>query len=820
MLTEILEQLDYFRIRQTIAGHCMTTEGKAKLNKRLPYVDINLMNTRKQEASEWVAYLSAGRENPIIQFDAVEPLFHIISVEGAVLELEQIYNLGKFCQCVINVKKYLSNEGEKDFERRGKFKLNLPSLNSLSEKLPDLYQPEEMIFHVIDKDGALKDLPELRAIRSSIQKIRKDIESLMKSYTSNQNLKDVLQSDVPVLRGDRQVLAVKSNARGKISGIVHELSQSGQTAYIEPDDIVRKNNDLLQEEFRLQQEIRRILRELTKQLSEFKSSFEFAHRIVLKLDCALAVAKWCSETSGTFATTNENINRIVLKKARHPLLGKSAVPIDVEFLDGCKILVITGPNTGGKTVTLKTIALFALLNQSGFSVPASDGTVLPVFDNIFADIGDGQSLDQSLSTFSAHMKNIAIALKHATDKTLVLLDELGSGTDPQEGGAIAMAVLDELLKKGSYGLVTTHHGILKNYAYTHPSCVNASVEFNPDTLSPTYKILMGIPGESHALDIAVKSGLSKNIISKARDYLVSERSDVSALIRGLTEKHQELNALEEEAAKKEKYIADKWRKVDLKDLQLRQKEMELRQQGYRRSQTFIDENRAMLENLVRELREGEITREKTLKVKDTIAKLDAAVTEERRAMEQEADLIEEIQVQVENVSIPNLKSGQVVFVGKLKRQGILLEQEKKGYWSVQFGSLKMSVKETDIQLAPESSQKSSVNISVEMVSDEDNLVLGQKDSRASFKTLADKPVFELRLLGMRFEEAMRSLERQLDLCVLNRIYNFSVIHGKGTGALQEGVHNMLKNYPAVDIYKFAPPEDGGTGKTYVTMKKN
>lgn len=818
MLTDILEQLDYFRIRQTIAGHCMTNEGKAKLNKRLPYVDINLINARKQEAAEWVSYLSAGRENPIIPFDDVQQLFHIISVDGAVLELEQIYNLGKFCQCAINIKKYLSSDGEKDFERRGKFKLNLSALNSLSEKLPDLHSPEEMIFRIIDNDGSLRDLPELRTIRLSIQRIRKDIESLMKSYTSNQNLKDVLQSDVPVLRGDRQVLAVKSNARSKISGIVHELSQSGQTAYIEPDDIVRKNNELLQEEFRLQQEIRRILGELTKQLSEFKGSFEFAHRIILKLDCALAVARWCGETSGTFATT-ENNNRIVLKKARHPLLGKSAVPIDVEFLEGCKILVITGPNTGGKTVTLKTIALFALLNQSGFSVPASEGTQLPVFDNIFADIGDGQSLDQSLSTFSAHMKNIAIALKNATDKTLVLLDELGSGTDPQEGGAIAMAVLDELLNKGSYGLVTTHHGILKNYAYTHPSCTNASVEFNPDTLSPTYKILMGIPGESHALDIAIKSGLPKNIISNAKNYLVSERSDVSALIKGLTEKHQELNALEADAVKKEKYIADKWRKVDLKDLQLRQKEMELRQQGYRRSQTFIDENRAMLENLVRQLREGEITREKTLKVKDTIAKLDAAVSEERRAMEQEALKIEEFQAQVENISMPKLKTGDVVFVGKLKRQGILLEQEKKGFWSVQFGSLKMSVKETDIQLAPENSQKSSMNISVEMVSDEDNLVLGQKDSRVSFNNLSDKPVFELRLLGMRFDDAMRALERQLDLCVLNRFYNFSVIHGKGTGALQDGVHNMLKAYPAVDTFYFASPEDGGTGKTYVTLKK-
>lgn len=830
MMNKICEQLDYFRIRQIIAGYCMTTEGKEKLLRRLPYTDINIINQRKSEASEWLQYLSVGGQNAILSFDNVSNLFNIVKIDGAVLELDQLYELGKFCKSVILAKNLLSIENKKSLEKDGVFVNELPNLNSIAHKLPNLQESLNIIFKIIDEDGQLRDLPQLRLIRQSIQRIRKEIEALIKSYTSNPHLKDILQSDVPVLRGERQVLAIKSNSKNRIPGIVHEMSQTGQTAYIEPEEVVKKNNDLIQEEFRLQQELRRILKDVTRELKIFIEDFIFAHRLIIRLDCALAVAKWCKETNGVFAISKEDTEKIILKKARHPILGSLAVPIDVEFFDECKILIITGPNTGGKTVTLKTIALFALLNQAGFSVPAMEGTYLPIFDNIFADIGDGQSLDESLSTFSSHMKNIAIAIKNATNKSLILLDELGSGTDPQEGGAIAMAILDEILAKSSYALVTTHHGIIKNYAYTHKHCVNASVEFNSQSLMPTYKILMGVPGESHALEIASQSGLNKRIINNAKKYLVSEGSDVSALIKGLTEKHEELNELEKEAEKKQKHIAEKWRKVDLKDLRLRQKELELREQGYKKTQNFIAESRSMLENLVRELREGEITREKTLKVKETIKNLEDVVNEEKEKLILENQSIYELQSKIENTEFSELQDdnlakqikfniGDEVYVGSKKRQGIIIDKAKNNNWVVQFGSLKMNVVEKDLKLIPQKAEsKNNLSITVEMINDVDNVVLGKEDSRVSFKTtLSDKPVFELRLLGMRYEDAMKALERQLDLCALNSFHSFSIIHGKGTGVLQEGVHKMLKNYPGIINYYFAKPEDGGTGKTYVEM---
>ena len=375
--------------------------------------------------------------------------------------------------------------------------------------------------------------------------------------------------------------------------------------------------------------IARILKELTARLSPSSESLADSLSRMVFLDGIGAAARWGRDWRCVFAediphqdlgagesadSGEESVSRLRLRQARHPLLGSRAVPIDLVLTPGGRVLIITGPNTGGKTVSLKTVALFALLNQSGWPVPAAETTALPIFDFIGCDIGDEQSLDQSLSTFSGHMKNVAGILASATEKSLVLLDELASGTDPQEGSAIAMAVLDSLLERGSVVLATTHHGVLKNYGYTHPSCVNASVDFDENTLSPTYRILMGVPGESHALDIAKRNGLDPAVVAAARGYLASERADVSALIKGLTAKHEELARFEKDKRAEERDLREKRRKTDLRELQLRQKEVELREQGYRRLDRLFDESRKQLENLVREIREGELTREKTLRI--------------------------------------------------------------------------------------------------------------------------------------------------------------------------------------------------------------
>ncbi|MCK9169322.1 MAG: Smr/MutS family protein [Treponema sp.] len=842
-----LTELDYYRIRDTIAGYCVSEEGKAFLLSREPFTDTEQIESRKNLSREWQLYNTSTHSSALSMWPAVLPLLRIMKVEGAALSLEQVHTLGLFCTAVKKVTSGIIN---------AETELALKHLADTVRTIPDVSSISAEIYRVITPDGEIKDLPELREIRKRIADLNRKILNLMHAYTSDQKLSSVLESTVPVYRTGHQLLAVYASQRNRIPGIIHEVSQSGQTVYIEPEDAVKASNDLVQEEFNLQLAVRTILRTLTGVLAPYADTFNAALPVMITLDTTCAVSRWGIEHNCIYALPCSDDQPLTIIQARHPLLGEKAVPIDVRFMQGKRVLIITGPNTGGKTVTLKTIALFSMLNQSGFPVPAKEGTRLPVFSGVFADIGDGQSLDQSLSTFSAHMKNIARALSESTSASLVLLDELGSGTDPQEGAAIGMAVLDTLIEREAFVLVTTHQGVLKNYGWTHPACINASVEFNSETLSPTYRLLMGVPGESRALDIAAKSGLPDDVVAKARSYIVNEQADISALIKGLTAKHTELDDLLNMYRQKEYELTEQQRKADFKDLSLRQKEHELKNTAHTETAQFLADSRKQLENLVRTLREGEITREKTLAVKQYISDLTNAVgTQEAQLEAESAVLAHDINAfgKIQNMPHPHsnkstkrrmknaealklarnedtelflqsapgtgknsshpsdsrttvplsFKSGASVLIGKERRSGLIISPDGKGKWLVQTGSIKMTVKQKDLELVAPSRHVNTPLVTVDTA--------GTDESE-------ERPVFELRLLGMREDEAVKALEHQLDLCAIHNFRNFSIIHGKGNGILQVAVQHYLSHYAGVKEFHFAPPEDGGTGKTYVTLR--
>ena len=639
MNTKTLQEIDYFRIREEISGYCVSVEGREKLMAREPFRKTEEIENLKNLSREWSIYFSAGRANPVTAWEPVHPLISIIKARGASLSLEQVHYLGQFISSINSVKKGIALHAQK---------LPLKLLAGQLAQLPDISDMEKKVFRIISPDGEMRELPEIVAIRKEIASLNAKIRTVMQGFTSDQKLSDMLQSNVPVLRNGRQVLAVKASLQNRIPGIVHEVSQTAQTVYVEPEEAVLCSNELIQKEFELQAAIKKILLELTEALQPSIPAIKQALPIMILFDTTQAAERWGAEHNCTYAQEAGKEPPLLLK-ARHPLLGDKAVPIDIRFMEGKRVLIITGPNTGGKTVSLKTFALLSMLNQSGFPIPAGDGTRLPVFSNVFADIGDDQSLDQSLSTFSGHMKNIAQAVNAARADTLILLDELGSGTDPQEGSAISMAVLDELIKKQSFVLVTTHQGILKNYGYTNPCCINASVEFNQDTLSPSYHLLMGVPGESHALDIAQKSGLPAGICKAARTYIATEQADVSALIRGLNRKHVELNKVQKEAEARAREAEEKLEKLKEKELLVRRREAELKKGKQQEPNDFLIHSRRQLENLVRTLKEGEITREKTLSVKQYIAnltedtmRLDAKVeAEEERLARDEKKFAEE-----------------------------------------------------------------------------------------------------------------------------------------------------------------------------------
>ncbi len=842
-----LDVLEYARLRAQIAGYCLSEEGEQALLERQPLSDRQRLRELKALCADWMTAQNGRNPPRFTAWPPVTPFLPQIPVEGARLQAASFYALGQLCESVASIRQWADEE-----DRRGGRETDAsavrPTLIQTVQTLPALNEVRAAIFRVIDHAGEVRDLPEIRSIRESISRIRRDIEKLVNGYLNDDSYKSMLQSTVPALRDGRQVIALKSNFRGRIKGIVHELSQSGQTVYIEPEDVVDRNNDLVGEEHRLHREIERILRELTAAIAPYHEEIVAALQQMVFLDGIGAAARWGAAYRCVLAADLEKgavEGELRILQARHPLLGAKAVPIDLVLPSGGRMLIVTGPNTGGKTVALKTAALFALLNQSGWPVPASELTALPIFDTISCDIGDEQSLDQSLSTFSAHMKNVAGMLESATENSLVVLDELGSGTDPQEGGAIAMAVLDALLERGTLVLVTTHHGILKNYGYTHEHCINASVDFDQDTLSPTYRILMGIPGESHALDVASRNGLDPAIVAKARTYLKEERADVSALIKGLTAKHEELSRFDDQKKKEELSLREKRRKTELKELQLRQRELELREEGFKRVDNLLDKSRKELENLVRELREGELTREKTVQVKRWITDFEQTVQEEYESLQASREItgrsVREVEARLAaeeaaagaggadsgrsgggrsagaggkaNRSAGSGKSdrtadaeislvaGVEVYIGKKKQRAVLIRPAKKGFWVVEAGALRLTVAETDILPIPRSALTQRAPV-IEVQTE-----MGGNDT----------PAWELRLLGMRHDEAMKALERQLDLAVMKGLKEFSIVHGKGSGVLQVAVHQMLGTTACVSEYSFALPENGGTGKTIVKL---
>ncbi|MDR0455610.1 MAG: Smr/MutS family protein [Treponema sp.] len=791
--------LEFDRILDRLAYHSMSEEASAIIRAEKPLDDSAAVAQTKTAVQAIISRITSEGGDPRRYLPSVGFLIPKLEVEGMILEVDEACAIGLFCERGEELKKWL---------------LPHPLFAAMLSDTPDCGDIANAVFRIMDREAKLRDLPELRAIKRRIQNLNAGLEAAVSRYTADEDIRRMLQSTVPSQRDGRTVLAVKANFRGRIRGIVHEVSSSGQTIFIEPENVVEKNNEILVEQQNFQAEIRKIMLDVTKTISEHSAALKEFRLTVINIEILMAKARYSLDTGGYFSPDEES-GEMALVQARHPLLN-NAVPIDLTMDGGTLALIITGSNTGGKTVALKTAGIFAMMNQIGLALPAAAGTMLPVFDGVFADIGDEQSIGQSLSTFSAHITNIANIVSHSTARSLALLDELGSGTDPQEGSAIAMAILDRLIERKARLIITTHHGILKNYGYSRQEVENASVEFDVRTLSPTYRIITGIPGESRALEIAGRNGLPPDIIAQAKTYLDSGHSDVSALISGLKEKHRELDTLTEKTRSEDIRLTDERRKADLKELRLRQKELELKAGLAGKLRLLLDESRKTLENLVRELKEestseGALTREKTLKVKEFLGDLARTVAAEDAALEAEEQAIADEQRRAETTETKTgtveFAPGMEVFAGKPQRRGILIRPDKKSTagntWVVEIGSLKISFPERELTPAPPlpPHQHKPHIAAVDIVSP------------------PSSPRFEINLCGMRLDEALETLRRQIDTALLHGLGEFSVVHGKGDGILQKGVHQWLKQESAVADYYFSRPEMGGFGRTEVILKR-
>lgn len=744
--------------------------------------DIEIIRVLLDEANEALRLIYRFGELPLGGITDIRAFVKRAKI-GGVLAITDLVQITDFIYGVYQMKVYI--------ERVEAEKISCEHISNNINQLVNLNSLRKAIDSCIDIHGNIVDdaTVKLKEIRTQIKVMESRIKEKMNHILNTK--RDYLTDSIITIRNDRYVVPVKVEYKNVFEGIIHDTSQSGNTVYIEPKAVVDMNNKvntLIHDE---KEEIEKILRHLTEQVVMDSNELLENSQIVKKLDLIYAKAKFAQSIDAIKPLVN-NKGIIKILKGRHPLINKDEVIAnDIYLGEDFTTIVITGPNTGGKTVTLKTVGLFTLMMQAGLLIPANDQSVLAVFDNIFADIGDEQSIEQSLSTFSSHMKNIINIVDNITLNSLILFDELGAGTDPKEGAALATSILDYFHERGSRIIATTHYSELKTYAYNSQKVINASVEFNIETLQPTYKLLIGIPGRSNALDISSRLGLNDKIIYNARDRIETEKTDVANLIIQLENQGLYLDKLinenEDLKAKltKEKVDYEKLNE-DLsikKETFLNQAKLEavnIVNKAKREVESVIDE--------IKDLRRTKLADYKEHEIIDIKSKLNTS-----KYYQEEF---------VESNNYHNLKPGDLVKVLTLNRTGELIEKINETEWLVQIGILTSRVNEKSL-------------LYVENKNHSDKPA---KSSQNKVNIKSTRILTELDLRGERYEEALIKLDKFIDSAMLSNYHQVSIIHGHGTGALRKGVQKYLKKCTYVKDYRFGGEGEGGVGVTVVTFK--
>lgn len=782
-----LKTLEFHKVREQVAAFCTNSIGKQAIEELVPETDYDTVVELLEEMDEGLAILRVKGNVPMGGIFDVRPHARRSQIGGMLspMELMEIASTIRASRILRNFIEDIESENT----------IEIPHFIERKEQMPVLTALQHEINDCIDDNGTVLDSasPALRSIRQSLRSEESKVRQKLESLTRGSNATKMLSDAIITIRNDRFVIPVKQEYRSHYGGIVHDQSASGQTLFIEPDAVIQSNNEVQRLKVKEKAEIERILSELTLKVQEVGHEIFVLVQLLGEMDVILAKGKYGQANKCTMPKMNkEGYTRLV--RARHPLLPiEDAVANTIEFGRDVTAIVITGPNTGGKTVTLKTVGLCTIMAQCGLPVPALDGSELAVFEQIFADIGDEQSIEQSLSTFSSHMVNIVDILSKFNEKSLILFDELGAGTDPQEGAALAIAILDETVDRGARVMATSHYPELKAYGYNRPSVVNASVEFDIETLSPTYRLLIGVPGRSNAFEISKRLGLSSNVIDHAKSFTGTDRHEVESMIASLEESRlrsereaDEAHLLLEDAQKIRAELEERLRIYDEKKENLEKKAKDKARKivddAKKEAETIIAELRKMKENAALSVKEHELI--------DAKKRLDNAAPIDNNKVLQKAVAARERK--------QNLQVGDEVKVLSYGQKGTLL-QKAGNEWVVQIGILKMKLPESDLEyVKPEKEQATRPMMNVK--------------NRNSVVKL------ELDLRGERYEEALIRTEKYLDDALLANYPRVSIIHGKGTGALRQGIQNFLKNHKRVKSYRYGEAGEGGFGVTVVELK--
>ncbi len=786
MEQKTLYTLEYDKILNRVSEYAVNEVSQEKINEILPTSDYAYAVKQLRETDDAMVMLLKYGSPQIARVKSVENTVKRLKL-GGTLSMGELLNVASVFKGADNLKKYYSDK-----------------LNSLGEYFENLYidrQLEEQISSSIISEEEVADgaSPELFAIRRKIRNTGNKIKDSLNNIIHSEHYRKFLQDSIITVRNNRYVVPLKAEYKGEISGIVHDMSASGGTLFIEPSSVVNANNELHELRGRETIEIEKILANLSALTGEKEWEISENFTNIIALDVIFAKAKYSLAIKGVSPALNDK-GILDIRKGRHPLLNPdTVVPQDIVLGDSFDALVVTGPNTGGKTVVLKTVGLFCLMAQSGICIPAEEGTKIPVFSQIFADIGDEQSIEQSLSTFSAHMTNIVHILNNLTVDSLVLFDELGAGTDPTEGAALAIAIIDFVRNFGAKVVATTHYSELKIHALTTDRIENASCEFNVDTLSPTYRLLIGVPGKSNAFAISKRLGLPEYIIEKSKEQLTAESVKFEDVLTGIERDRQRAEAasheqirLSGEARKLKKEAESEKQRIESERDKIISRAKEKAAKIIERAQEETDELIEKIKEAQKEKDEKEAKR-----IMDEVRRdLGLKLKKTKRS-------VNNVPKQKSNLTVNTLKLGATVLIVDLNDKGSVVFINKKEETAViQVGIMKITSKISNLVLLPENDTKELMKFAPKSKPS-----IGAKEVRT-----------EIDLRGMLLEEALVETDKFIDGCIMSGLSGCTVIHGKGTGTLRKGIHDMLRKNNRIKSYRLGKYGEGENGVTIIEFK--
>ncbi|WP_423188768.1 endonuclease MutS2 [Alkalibacterium sp. f15] len=779
--------LEYEKVIIKLGEHTVSKLGKEKVRTIKPSDHKNTILEQLEETEDAVLLMRLRGGIPLAAFEDIRPHLKRVRVQGS-LNGTEIAQIGRLLRTLREIKTFFRKAEEED--------IPLHRLYDKINKLETFNALEKKIFIVVDEGGHVLDdasskLKGLRdGIRQTESRARQKLESIVRGPQSR-----FLTDALITMRNDRYVIPVKAENRSVFGGVIHDQSSTGQTLFVEPQSVVDLNNRLRQYQVEEKYEVERILAELTMEIEPYREDLEEHLRLLVELDVIQAKGRFARAIRAVKPRISTD-NHVELYQARHPLLtDDEVVPNDIVIGKDYKTMIVTGPNTGGKTVALKTLGLLQLMGQSGLFIPVEENSTMGIFSSVYADIGDEQSIEQSLSTFSSHLTKIVNILKQMNDKSLILLDELGAGTDPQEGAALAIAILDAIAQSGCYVMITSHYPELKAYGYNRPETINASMEFDVDTLSPTFRLLIGIPGRSNAFEIARRLGLDSMIIESAKQLMSGDSQSVDQMIEDLEGKRKQAESEAGKATKERRDAESLHRKLEAEYKAYQNEKDRLRKKAETEANTYLEKKKQEAEAIIKDLRQKQLEGHMSEPLKehefiDVQSRLSHLKTEEMSLNKNKV-----LQKQKQK---KGLRVGNSVEVQSFGQRGIIVEQSDNSHWVVQMGMLKMRLPESDlVQIEQEKEPKQRVSVT--------------RSSSMGVST-------EIDVRGERVEEALNKVDKYLDQALLANYPKVTIIHGMGTGAVRKGVQQFLKKHSQVKEFGDAPANQGGNGATIVTFK--